>query len=118
MSFKKSWNKILHDGYCEIDFKRNDYIFSSETAKDILKNYNPSQSNKNDTFLVLYSKISMGQGYQSNNPWLQELPDPVTKVTWDNYLTINPVHAKKLGFKNWHVSNGALNGDVVLIKMV
>ena len=48
---------------------------------------------------------------------VQELPDPVTKVTWDNYLTINPVHAKKLGLKNWHVSNGALNGDVVLIKM-
>ena len=117
MSLKKSWNKILHDGYCEIDFKRNDYIFSSKVAKDITKNYNPSQSNKNDTFLVLYSKISMGQGYQSNNPWLQELPDPVTKVTWDNYLTINPVHAKKLGLKNWHVSNGALNGDVVLIKM-
>ena len=59
----------------------------------------------------------MGNGYQSNNPWLQELPDPVTKVTWDNYLTINPAHAKKLGLKNWHVSDGALNGDVVLVKM-
>lgn len=37
------------------------------------------------TELVLYQKISMGNGSQANNPWLQELPDPISKVTWDNY---------------------------------
>ncbi len=117
MALKKSWNKILHDGYCEIDFKTKDYVFSSKVAQAITKNYSPGQSVDNNEFLMLYSKTSMGDGYQSNNPWLQELPDPVTKVTWDNYLTINPVHAKKLGLKNWHVSDGALNGDIVLVKM-
>ncbi len=35
--------------------------------------------------LVLYPKISMGSGKDANNPWLQELPDPITKATWDNY---------------------------------
>ena len=117
MALKKSWNKILHDGYCEIDFKTKDYVFSSKVAQAITKNYSPDQSVENNEFLMLYSKTSMGDGYQSNNPWLQELPDPVTKVTWDNYLTINPAHAKKLGLKNWHVSDGALNGDIVLVKM-
>jgi MoCo/4Fe-4S cofactor protein with predicted Tat translocation signal len=38
-----------------------------------------------DYEVVLYQKISIGNGSQANNPWLQELPDPVTKVTWDNY---------------------------------
>ena len=117
LALKKSWNKILHDGYCEIDFKTKDYVFSSKVAQAITKNYSPDQSVKNNKFLMFYSKTSMGDGYQSNNPWLQELPDPVTKVTWDNYLTINPAHAKKLGLKNWHVSDGALNGDIVLVKM-
>ncbi len=46
--------------------------------------------------LVLYQKISIGNGSQANNPWLQELPDPVTKVTWDNYAMMSPAMAKKL----------------------
>jgi MoCo/4Fe-4S cofactor protein with predicted Tat translocation signal len=39
----------------------------------------------------LYQKSGIGLGDQANNPWLQELPDPITKVTWDNYITMNPV---------------------------
>ncbi|UAY52168.1 TAT-variant-translocated molybdopterin oxidoreductase [Ferruginibacter albus] len=46
--------------------------------------------------LVLYQKIAMGTGNQANNPWLQELPDPITKVTWDNYAVISPALAEKL----------------------
>ena len=33
----------------------------------------------------LYQKVSIGTGKQAANPWLQELPDPITKATWDNY---------------------------------
>jgi MoCo/4Fe-4S cofactor protein with predicted Tat translocation signal len=44
--------------------------------------------------LVLYQKVSMGIGRQSNNPWLLELPDPVTKGTWDNYAVVSPKFAK------------------------
>ena len=49
-----------------------------------------------DTEVVLYQKVSIGNGSQANNPWLQELPDPITKVTWDNYAMISPVLAKSL----------------------
>jgi MoCo/4Fe-4S cofactor protein with predicted Tat translocation signal len=48
--------------------------------------------------LVIYQKTGLGNGNQANNPWLQELPDPISKVTWDNYLVMNPVEAKKQGF--------------------
>jgi len=47
--------------------------------------------------LVLYQKVSMGTGAQAGNPWLQELPDPVTKATWDNYAMISTAKAKELG---------------------
>ena len=47
--------------------------------------------------LVLYTKISMGSGKDANNPWLQELPDPITKATWDNYAVISYAMAKELG---------------------
>ena len=49
-----------------------------------------------DIEVVLYQKISIGNGSQANNPWLQELPDPVTKVTWDNYAMMSPALAKEL----------------------
>ena len=63
--------------------------------------------------LVFIVKHGMGDGEFSNNPWLQELPDPISKATWDNYLTVSPRFAKELGLTNEYVSNGALNGDVV-----
>ena len=48
--------------------------------------------------LVLYEKTGIGNGSHANNPWLQELPDPVSKVCWDNYLTMNPKQMQELGF--------------------
>jgi len=44
--------------------------------------------------IVLYQKVGMGIGIQANNPWLLELPDPVTKADWDNYAIISPKVAK------------------------
>lgn len=46
--------------------------------------------------VVLYQKISLGTGAQANNPWLQELPDPISKVTWDNYAMVSPALAKEM----------------------
>jgi MoCo/4Fe-4S cofactor protein with predicted Tat translocation signal len=44
--------------------------------------------------VVPYLKSSIGNGVMANNPWLQEMPDPITKVTWDNYITMSPVDMK------------------------
>lgn len=49
--------------------------------------------------LVLYQKVSIGTGAQAGNPWLQELPDPVSKATWDNYAMISIAKAEELGIK-------------------
>ena len=46
--------------------------------------------------MVLYQKVSLGTGKQAGNPWLQELPDPVSKATWDNYALISVAKAKEL----------------------
>ncbi|MBN9311640.1 MAG: quinol:cytochrome C oxidoreductase [Chryseobacterium sp. 39-10] len=66
-----------------------------------------------DLELVLYTKTAMGDGTQANNPWLQELPDPITRMTWDNYLTISPKDAKRLGIKNDLNARMQLDGSVV-----
>lgn len=61
--------------------------------------------------LTLYSKTGMGDGQQANNPWLQEFPDPISRVSWDNYLTVSKADADAIGLKNEHVATGALDGS-------
>ena len=46
--------------------------------------------------LVLYQKVGIGAGQGASNPWLQELPDPVTRATWDNYVIVSPALARTL----------------------
>jgi MoCo/4Fe-4S cofactor protein with predicted Tat translocation signal len=45
--------------------------------------------------LVLYQQVSLGTGAQANNPWLLELPDPITRATWDNYAMVSPNFIKE-----------------------
>jgi MoCo/4Fe-4S cofactor protein with predicted Tat translocation signal len=45
--------------------------------------------------LILYQQVSMGTGAQANNPWLLELPDPITRGTWDNYAMVSPNFIKE-----------------------
>ena len=104
----KTWGKSLQDGYY--------YSYDNVLPKRIKSNLNinnlPS-SNDGDLDLVLYTKTGLGDGQQSSNPWLQEFPDPITRVTWDNYLTVSYEDAERLGLENYNVSNGALNGSYV-----
>jgi molybdopterin-containing oxidoreductase family iron-sulfur binding subunit len=70
--------------------------------------------------VVLYQKNAIGTGAHANNPWLQELPDAVTKVTWDNYITMNPSEMDSYKFvKTYDQENGlsvaklTVNGSTV-----
>ena len=49
-----------------------------------------------ETELILYQKVSIGTGKQGTNPWLQELPDPITKAAWDNDVMMGMTMAKKV----------------------
>ena len=46
--------------------------------------------------MVLYQKVSMGTGNHASNAWLQEVSDPISKATWDNYAMVSPEMGKKL----------------------
>lgn len=48
--------------------------------------------------LVIYQKVSIGDGKMANNPWLQEMPDPLTRACWDNYAIVSPETAKEFGY--------------------
>ncbi len=110
-----SWNKVLHDGVFigaipSVSGGTADYA----GAANALAQSKASQGLE----LVLYTKTGMGDGQQANNPWLQEFPDPITRVSWDNYVTVSNADAKALGLSNEIVANGGLNGSYATITTV
>ncbi|HEX8851140.1 MAG TPA: molybdopterin-dependent oxidoreductase [Gemmatimonadaceae bacterium] len=58
-------------------------------------------------FFLTYHSPTLGDGRGANKPWLQELPDPVSKICWQSWVEVHPSTAKKLG---------VTNGDVVEVK--
>ena len=101
LTFTAFWNKSLQNG-----------VFESKT---VAKTTSPSfllgdaeftkiatavAANKAEGFeYSVYENIGIGTGKHANNPWLQELPDPVSKVCWDNYLAVSYDTAKRLNLK-------------------
>ena len=102
-----SWSNALHDGYYSSNSisEVESVDFSGLNISDL------RSASDSEMSLVLYTKTGMGDGQQANNPWLQEFPDPITRVSWDNYLTISMSDANALGLKNTNTANGALNGS-------
>lgn len=66
-------------------------------------------------YIALYEKTTLRDGRFANNPWLHELPDPITKVTWDNYAMISPMLAKKLSIQTGDMIEVSLAGKSVVI---
>lgn len=88
-NFQQNWDKIKHDGVYQITYTVIDQPEFKSQSLTAQKN------SSSDIELALYEKISMGTGKYANNPWLQELPDPITTATWDNYLSISPSYAEE-----------------------
>ena len=112
-----SWNQALHDGvfYQNSNSKKLSFPYTFPNVNEFV---NGLKSTVFDDFeLTLYSKTSMGNGQQANNPWLQEMPDPITRVSWDNYMTVSKSDAQNFGLKNINDSNGALNSNFAKISI-
>ena len=97
--FEDFWIDTLHKGF--VTYRpysgagRPPRVFRREALSHLVA----KPATNTSLELSLYAKASIGDGCFANNAWLQELPDPVTKVVWDNYLLMSPHKAKELGFK-------------------
>ena len=108
--FEMFWKKSLRDGVHELandsstpsvtidlaEVASNTALFTASAGMD----------------LVLYTNSSVGDGLQANNPWLQEMPDPITKACWDNYFTVSPRQARENG---WEVKDGDMDFKVATL---
>jgi MoCo/4Fe-4S cofactor protein with predicted Tat translocation signal len=87
--FTDFWHNCLHDGVAKVKGEPTETIpFNggglNSAAAQIAK------IKGGEMELELYQKVGIGDGKYASNPWLQELPDPITKITWDNYVTMAP----------------------------
>ncbi len=101
LHFKNFWVKTLHEGFA-IHQTTSSGSYPSRSFRKGSLSYiaeaRATETRKDRLELSIYAKSTLGDGQMANNAWLQELPDPVTKVVWDNYLLISPHKAKEIGF--------------------
>ncbi len=90
----ESWAKFLHDGSLANSAPDAETLaFNAATAATLVATHKTSEGME----VVFIPCAKVDDGRFSNNAWLQELPDMITKVTWDNAAIISPDTAKKLG---------------------
>jgi len=97
--FTEAWGKFLHDGFVTKSKSQQASLSLSPSISGVVSaGLNAVRSTGFEVVLVADSKVLDGR--YANNGWLQELPDPVTKVSWDNTAQISPASAKQLGVSN------------------
>ncbi len=107
INFVEFWDNLLRKGFlATTPIVSNNYTFSKDLS-GVVQTINTASKGSNNVEVELHQKIGIRDGYYANNPWLQELPDPISKVSWDNYVSIAPKFASELGL---------VMGDLVIIK--
>jgi Fe-S-cluster-containing dehydrogenase component len=105
--FSHFWDRAVHDGWVQLPRAAvaSQTFRDSHTADPMST---PLPSGQDGLALVLYQKVGMPDSQHAHNPWLQELPDPISKVTWDNYVCLSQKLAQEQSLEN---------GDVVRIQV-
>ncbi|RME87839.1 MAG: 4Fe-4S dicluster domain-containing protein, partial [Candidatus Hydrogenedentota bacterium] len=93
---EKDWHKTLAEGYKVKQKPGASNRTFKASALDKLKKIDPEQS---EYKLVIYESVGLRDGYGANISFRHELPDPVTKVCWDNVAAVSPQDAKKNGWE-------------------
>ena len=104
-NFENRWRQVLHDGVRGEDGLKNKVSGARVRTDNITRSLRFLPLSKDvaaaDSLEVVFTPSpAIFDGRFANNAWLQELPDPITKLTWGNAALISPALAKNLGLEN------------------
>ena len=100
-AFEAAWTQAVHDGFHDaVREMSSPAVFDAGGIEPIGPR---AQLADGEYALRLYAKGGLLDGSHAYNAWLQELPDPVTKITWDNYACLSPQAAATLGVEGGDV---------------
>jgi Fe-S-cluster-containing dehydrogenase component len=101
-SFKTFWDTSLGNGvFSNFSPERKILPFDKEALSRVLKNSVITGSEEFE--IVISESVAIGTGMYANNPWLMELPDPVSRQCWENVAAVSPADSKKLGILTGHL---------------
>lgn len=84
-SFQAFWDNALHNGV----FEASSAITGVDFSEDVnLGSVRVSQPLNSELEISFFETVNMGAGQFATNPWLMEMPDPVTRTVWGNYLAV------------------------------
>ncbi|RMG39544.1 MAG: 4Fe-4S dicluster domain-containing protein [Candidatus Dadabacteria bacterium] len=108
-SFKSFWLKAVERGGYFEDLEKHIPVRVSvkDEAYTVVAESFKEPEHDHGLMLYAYPSVRSFDGRAANRPWLQELPDPVTKIVWDSWAEIHPETAGKAGIKN---------GDLVAVR--
>jgi len=95
--FEDQWRKWLHDGFIPNTALPTKTVAPKSDWASALSTPNTQSPTPNTYEVVFRPDPSIYDGRFANNGWLQELPKPLTKITWDNVALVSPNTAKKIG---------------------
>ncbi len=97
-SFNTFWNETLQKGVYKVEVEFEPPFFDESPVKTAALKVALDKAEGPE--VIFYETLALGTGAHANNPWLMELPDPISKVCWDNFAAISPKTAKELKVKN------------------
>jgi molybdopterin-containing oxidoreductase family iron-sulfur binding subunit len=116
--FQTAWSKFLHDGFAaHVSVRDRPATFNGDAASGVAKQLwtstpPPPPPTAESPEIVFVRSYAMDDGRYSNNGWLQEMPDPITKLTWDNGAMMSSEFAKSLGVATGDLVQIAINDTV------
>lgn len=107
LDYRSFWDDTLQKGVFEFSGETIAPVnYSDEGIAEALSKIKP---NANGWEIVFYESVNLKNGNYANNPWLQEMPDPIAKVSWDNFASV-PV--------KWAEENGLADESVIVVNGV
>jgi MoCo/4Fe-4S cofactor protein with predicted Tat translocation signal len=123
--FETFWRTAVHDGIVhgteapakQMALKRDLSSWVASRQAQVEEKAGSATTHKNDLEVLFRPDPTIYDGRFANNGWLQELPKPLTKLTWDNAVLVSPATAERLGL-NYRIGttggeHGTVYGDVV-----
>jgi Fe-S-cluster-containing dehydrogenase component/anaerobic selenocysteine-containing dehydrogenase len=96
-TFEEFWDHSLQDGFAVLQTQSAEQpsFATDQMGKSVERLRARSADYESELAALLYQKVGLRDGTHANNPWLHELPDPISKITWDNYACVSPKLAEK-----------------------
>ena len=113
--FETFWEQSVHDGVVSTSSDAVPQVTPIKEQSAPASESTSSSANlaADETYLLIRLDPTVAEGAWSNNGWLQELPKPLTKLTWDNAALVSPALAQRLVIANGDVVELHCQGQMV-----